>query len=474
MIHFSHEELNIFNIIKKYALSLESGVVPRLAGGFVRDKILNIPCSDIDIALENISGVSFANGLSETFKDQPSVHKISANPEKSKHLETAVLNIYGFSIDFVQLRSESYTHTRIPLVIPGTAKEDAERRDITINSLFYNLITEEIEDFTGRGLHDIENKIIDTPLNPRTTLFDDPLRILRIFRFKSKFGFQISSRIYEAISDEEIKEALEKKVSNERVLIEIDKMLKYENGEIGLIEIIANGYVNAVFKPPVQVKIELKSAIDFLEFKAKVLNMFQPVLFVKKHINYPILKLYTILHYFIGVQIIKKKNEYVNVCIARDSLKASREIINTIEMLERNMKLFYSLCYYSSTAFDTVKFPVLNTEDKEKLSSLDSLKSKLDPVEFVVKSGELWFESLIILYSVTFDSDIIDLIDEIFKNNWQECYQTKPIVDGDYLVSTGIDKFELKKILIDALIIQIKNPTLSREDIFSQLHLEKK
>jgi tRNA nucleotidyltransferase (CCA-adding enzyme) len=42
--------------------------------------------------------------------------------------------------------------------------EDALRRDFTINALFYNINTEEIEDFTKQGVSDIENKVIRTPL----------------------------------------------------------------------------------------------------------------------------------------------------------------------------------------------------------------------------------------------------------------------------------------------------------------------
>ena len=64
----------------------------------------------------------------------------------------------------------------------GDEQEDAMRRDATINALFYNLHTEEVEDFTG-GLKDLASKTIRTPMNPETTFIDDPLRILRLIRF---------------------------------------------------------------------------------------------------------------------------------------------------------------------------------------------------------------------------------------------------------------------------------------------------
>jgi hypothetical protein len=63
-----------------------------------------------------------------------------ANPEQSKHLETAKVNIMDKWVDFVNLRSEKYSETsRIPIVDIGTPEDDAFRRDFTINALFYNI-----------------------------------------------------------------------------------------------------------------------------------------------------------------------------------------------------------------------------------------------------------------------------------------------------------------------------------------------
>lgn len=98
---------------------------------------------------------------------------IPANPDQSKHLETATLRLHGLSIDMVHLRSETYTeHSRIPTIDVGTPTEDAERRDFTINTLFYNLNTGEVEDFTGKGLKDMKDGIIRTPLEPKVTFMD--------------------------------------------------------------------------------------------------------------------------------------------------------------------------------------------------------------------------------------------------------------------------------------------------------------
>ncbi len=108
----------------------------------------------------------------------------------------------------------------------GTPLDDALRRDFTINSLFYNINTGEIEDYTERGLGDIENHIIRTPLEPLVTFKDDPLRVLRCFRFKSRFNFAIHDDIYKSLENVEVHEALRTKVSKERIGIELGGMLK--------------------------------------------------------------------------------------------------------------------------------------------------------------------------------------------------------------------------------------------------------
>ena len=47
--------------------------------------------------------------------------------------------------------------------------QDAERRDLTVNALFYNLNTRTVEDFTGRGLADLRDGVLRTPLPPLET-----------------------------------------------------------------------------------------------------------------------------------------------------------------------------------------------------------------------------------------------------------------------------------------------------------------
>ena len=118
---------------------------------------MGLDSEDLDIALDTVKGEAFALHLQEFARTQGleigHVATISVNPEKSKHLETATAHILGKSIDFVHLRTETYNDdSRNPLVGFGTPLEDALRRDITINALFYNIQSEQVEDFTEKVL----------------------------------------------------------------------------------------------------------------------------------------------------------------------------------------------------------------------------------------------------------------------------------------------------------------------------------
>ncbi|KAJ2509296.1 CCA tRNA nucleotidyltransferase, mitochondrial, partial [Coemansia sp. RSA 2049] len=115
-------------------------LVLRIAGGWVRDKLLGHESHDIDIAVDHVNGYDLAQHVNKYLKahDYPvrAIAKISQNPERSKHLETATTSVLGLSVDFVNLRSETYnSDSRIPQMEFGTPLEDALRRDITINAL---------------------------------------------------------------------------------------------------------------------------------------------------------------------------------------------------------------------------------------------------------------------------------------------------------------------------------------------------
>lgn len=173
-------------------------------------QLLGLSSDDIDIALDDMFGEDFAKLIKEhssTSEVQSSgFGVIKANSEKSKHLETATIRVEGQWIDLVNLRSEKYSeNSRVPEIEIGTPEEDAYRRDLTINSLFYNINEQKVEDFTQKGIDDLRKGIIRTPLEPMQTFLDDPLRILRTVRFATRFGFEIDPAILTAAKNEKIR-----------------------------------------------------------------------------------------------------------------------------------------------------------------------------------------------------------------------------------------------------------------------------
>ncbi|TRM65648.1 hypothetical protein BD626DRAFT_485438 [Schizophyllum amplum] len=204
----------------------------RIAGGWVRDKLLGSQSNDIDVALSDVLGLTFAEHLAEFAKERGeemgAIGQIKANPNQSKHLATATCKIHGYDVDLVNLRSEEYaTDSRIPTEMAfGTPLQDALRRDITINALFYNIHERAVEDFTEKGMQDLRNGIVRTPLPPRETFLDDPLRVLRCLRFATRFGFDIVPELVEAAKDPVVQQALVSKISRERVGEEFTKMMK--------------------------------------------------------------------------------------------------------------------------------------------------------------------------------------------------------------------------------------------------------
>ncbi|CAJ1016439.1 putative Poly A polymerase head domain/Probable RNA and SrmB- binding site of polymerase A [Leishmania shawi] len=227
----------VFDVLLSVAAESKLEATLRVAGGWVRDMLLGLHSNDIDIAIEThpnaepVTGEAFAHHVSkyQLFHGDRS-HKVSvirSNPALSKHIETATLRVHEIPVEFCALRSDVYTdESRIPQVHPAAPLEDAQRRDFTINALFYNLHTGMVEDYTT-GLEDLRLRIIRCPLEPRTTFTDDPLRLLRGVRFVGQLGalnFSLDELITNCV-DDSLLDVLQLKVSRERIGKEFVKMM---------------------------------------------------------------------------------------------------------------------------------------------------------------------------------------------------------------------------------------------------------
>ena len=236
-IHCSDQELVL---LKKIAEAAEALDVPcYLIGGFVRDKIIGRPTKDIDIVCLG-DGIELANEVSKHFKPKPSVSFF-------KNFGTAQIKLADIDIEFVGARKESYQlDSRNPVVLAGTLADDQNRRDFTINALAISLnkadYGELIDPFNG--ISDLDNKILQTPLDPHITFSDDPLRMMRAIRFATQLNFLIEEKAFTAIQQNAERIKI---VSGERIADELNKILSCKKPSIGFDLLYKTGLLKIIF-----------------------------------------------------------------------------------------------------------------------------------------------------------------------------------------------------------------------------------
>ena len=158
------------------ALGADEGLT-RYVGGAVRDDLLGLPVSDIDLATR-IEPLEVIERLEKA--------KIKAVPTGIDHgTVTAVSDGHPFEITTLR-RDVSTDGRRATVAFTDDWKEDAARRDFTINALSADPMTGELFDYFG-GLTDLERHHIRFIGDPLQRIAEDHLRILRFFRFHARF-----------------------------------------------------------------------------------------------------------------------------------------------------------------------------------------------------------------------------------------------------------------------------------------------
>lgn len=224
-MNFSNEIKNIPVISAITEAAKESCIEVFMVGGVVRDLILKRQRSDLDFLVIGDS-LKFA----ELVANKLGVHKVT----KFRNFGTAHFIYQNFDIEFVGARKESYNrNSRKPIVEDGTFEDDIKRRDFTINTMAISLNEKNFGELIDifNGYNDLQSKLIKTPLDPIQTFDDDPLRIMRAFRFASQLEFQVDESIMNAAK--ELKERL-RIVSQERITDEFLKILSAPKPSIGL------------------------------------------------------------------------------------------------------------------------------------------------------------------------------------------------------------------------------------------------
>ncbi len=194
-------------------------------GGYVRDLLLKRESRDIDIVVVG-SGIDLAKEVAERIGRGTRVNIF-------KNFGTAMLRYKNLEIEFVGARKESYrTDSRKPAVEDGTLQDDQQRRDFTINALAISLNRETYGELIDpfNGLHDLEHKIIRTPLDPDVTYSDDPLRMMRAVRFATQLNFTIDDLSIKSIARNCNRISI---ISRERVTDELNKIMEAPVPSIG-------------------------------------------------------------------------------------------------------------------------------------------------------------------------------------------------------------------------------------------------
>lgn len=240
MEHINTEHTFIFETISEAAF--EAGQPVYVVGGYVRDYYLKrldaAEEPDIDFVTVG-SGIKLAREVASKLKTK----QIAV----FKNFGTAQVKWKNYELEFVGARKESYNRqSRKPVVENGTLRDDQERRDFTINALSWSLNKDSMYDLVDpfKGLNDLKNKVIRTPLEPEKTFDDDPLRMMRAVRFATQLDFEIEKMTLDAIKNMAHRMDI---ISNERILSELNKIILSPVPSKGFSLLFETGLLKHIF-----------------------------------------------------------------------------------------------------------------------------------------------------------------------------------------------------------------------------------
>lgn len=208
------------SVLRIYHSLVEKGHSLVLAGGAVRDALRGEMPKDIDLVTS-----ATPDEIAEIFPRTVPV---------GKSFGVMIVIEGGHSFEVATFRKEhAYHDGRRPSGVEwGTPEEDAERRDFTVNGLFYEPVKKEIWDYVG-GLKDLEQKTLRAIGKAADRFQEDHLRVLRAYRFRAQLGFAWEAQLAIAVAQSS---KLLPSVSRERVREE-------------LLRLFASPYRSEVLKP---------------------------------------------------------------------------------------------------------------------------------------------------------------------------------------------------------------------------------
>ncbi len=175
--------------LEKLAQKLKKKAELFIVGGYVRNSLLGIGGTDIDIASRLTP-----TDLKELLKDTPYVVT-----DKNSRLGTVTIKIGDEIFEHTTFRTEVYDntgrHTPIKVTFVDDLRQDAKRRDFTVNAIYFSITRKKIIDIYS-GLYDLEKRRLRTIETPDFVFNSDGLRILRMVRIACELGFKIEKNTY--------------------------------------------------------------------------------------------------------------------------------------------------------------------------------------------------------------------------------------------------------------------------------------
>lgn len=202
-----------------------------LAGGCVRDMFLGMTPRDYDVATNAIT-------------DQIAAYFPGSTAVGAK-FGVVLVRAGETRVEVATFRREhGYIDGRHPKSVSFTRslKEDAQRRDFTVNGMFYDPVEEKYHDYVG-GRQDLESRLIRAIGSPAERLREDKLRMLRAVRFAARLGFSLETKTLRAVQEHcrEIDE-----ISAERIRDEINCILTEGGGRRGFELLEETGLLNKI------------------------------------------------------------------------------------------------------------------------------------------------------------------------------------------------------------------------------------
>lgn len=202
----------------------EAGYTALWAGGCVRDLLMGHPPDDYDVATSaRPEQVRELFGKRRTLAIGASFGVILVQGPRDKN--TGDVEVATFRTEGPYLDGRRPEHVSF-----ATPEEDAQRRDFTINGMFYDPLADQLHDYV-RGRDDLERRLVRAIGDARARFIEDKLRMLRAVRMTARFAFQLEPATASAVR-QMAKEILV--VSSERIAQELRKMLTHVRRSVAM------------------------------------------------------------------------------------------------------------------------------------------------------------------------------------------------------------------------------------------------